>query len=123
MSVTGVRSTSLELDVTTMLDVVDRLQQQHRAGIPPTYGQVEDLFESAATVRRRLSEPAPEPAPKKSAALIAGWGGVVPAVDQVVDRLLVDAGDRRVCLVLELPPGTKLFGPGAAGVREVRSAT
>jgi hypothetical protein len=38
-----------------LLDSLDTLRRQHRAGIYPTYGQIEDLFEFAANVRTGLN--------------------------------------------------------------------
>lgn len=55
-------------DLKILLDTLDQLKAQHRAGITPHYGQLEDLFESAAAVRRDmtaiasgLTPPAPRP--------------------------------------------------------------
>ncbi len=42
-------------DLKILLDTIDRLKAQHRAGITPHYGQLDDLFESAAAVRRDLA--------------------------------------------------------------------
>lgn len=42
-------------DLKILLDTIDQLKAQHRAGITPSYGQLDDLFESAAAVRRDLA--------------------------------------------------------------------
>ncbi len=42
-------------DLTLLLDTVDQLKAQHRAGITPHFGQLEDLFASAAAVRLDLA--------------------------------------------------------------------
>lgn len=41
-------------DLKTLLDTVDRLRAQHRAGINPHFGQLDELFESAAAVRQGI---------------------------------------------------------------------
>ena len=45
-----------------LCDLIDVLRKQHRAGITPTFGQVEDLFDLAdhLRVQARLEAPAPE---------------------------------------------------------------
>lgn len=56
-------------DLKRLLDTVDQLKAQHRAGITPQYGQLEDLFESAAGVRRDLAAIAAgmvPPAPRRT---------------------------------------------------------
>jgi len=75
-----------------LLDSLDTLRQQHRAGIYPTYGQIEDLFEFAAEVR---------------AALNAGHFAGAAAAPTVSD-----ASAR--CLTFELLTGAKVIVEGAS---------
>jgi hypothetical protein len=42
-----------------LLDTIDVLLQQHRAGITPAFGQVEDLREFSAAVRQEMTAHAP----------------------------------------------------------------
>jgi hypothetical protein len=49
-------------NVRALLDVIDRLKSQHRAGENPTYGQLEDLFDYATRAREDLrAAPSREP--------------------------------------------------------------
>ena len=42
-------------DLKLLLDTIDQLKAQHKAGITPQFGQLEDLFASAAAVRLDLA--------------------------------------------------------------------
>lgn len=41
-------------DLKTLLDTIDRLRAQHRAGITPAFGDLDDLFDYALRVRVEL---------------------------------------------------------------------
>jgi hypothetical protein len=42
-------------DLKILLDTIDQLKTQHWAGITPTFGQLDELFDSAARVRHNVA--------------------------------------------------------------------
>lgn len=85
-------------DLKTLLDTLDQLKAQHRAGITPHYGQLDDLFESAARVRQDV------------AAIAAGMTPPPPA--RVPDRL---AFEHVACAPIRM---TVEYGQAARAVLE-----
>ena len=46
---------AMERDIHNLLDTIERLKRQHRAGITPAFGELDALFEDAAIVRKDLA--------------------------------------------------------------------
>ncbi len=57
-------------DLLALLGLLETLKKQHRAGVTPTYGQVDDLFQHADAVRQALAD-------RGFDAPIPGWGAKV----------------------------------------------
>lgn len=62
-------------EVEQLLDTIDRLRAQHRAGIQPPFGELDDMFESAAACRAAVAAvathgltppPVLDPAPRRA---------------------------------------------------------
>jgi hypothetical protein len=61
-------------ELKALLDLVDALKRQHRAGIAPSFGQVDELFDLAASVRaeaQALPSGSPATATTPDAAVVA----------------------------------------------------
>jgi hypothetical protein len=78
-------------DLLALLGVLETLKKQHRAGLSPTFGQVEDLFQYADQVR--------------GGSPIPGWGATAPDVERdqrdVLEALRA-APDQAVARELEM---------------------
>lgn len=74
-------------DLLALLGVLETLKKQHKAGINPTYGQVDDLFALGDAVRASLSPAGLVELP------IPGWGA--PAGDADKLRAALAAADER----------------------------
>lgn len=91
-------------DLRALLDVIEQLRKQHKAGISPTFGQVDELFALADSVRLELVQFAPVREVRMADQRVEGWGEPVGG-DSAAERF-----DRAVNrIVLDLPAGSAVL--------------
>ncbi len=93
-------------DVRTLLSTIAALRAQHRAGITPPFGTLENLFEEADTVRRGVDaidryHLTPPPVPDVSHLPAAGVARVLERVDDF--RFVIGSGAAARAVLDALP--------------------
>ncbi|HVL67176.1 MAG TPA: hypothetical protein VM364_07925 [Vicinamibacterales bacterium] len=100
-------------EIRGLLEVLDRVKAQHRAGITPTFGQIEELFDCAARAREELVALENGMAPPSRCA--APVSPVPTSFEQAAPVLARVEGKASVArITVELSPGARAVVESAA---------